>query len=139
MFSPQYGHSLKSARNIFPQAGQTMLKRSFSSRVFSCLFKVVSSVFVFSMVSFIGCMSFTSTRTFRIRSLTCASVSLSDSTVSYIMSKRSLLLSNTWVSVVVWFFTSDSILFRNVSTGLSKAIRHVIAHRMTVEVAAMER
>jgi hypothetical protein len=128
---------LKSGRSIFPQAGQTMLKRSFSSSVFNCLFKLPSSVLVISIVSFIGCMSLTSVRTLRIRSLTCASVSLSDSTVSYMRSKSSLLLSKICASVVVWFFTSDSILFRKVSTGLSKAIKHVIAHRMTVEAAEM--
>lgn len=80
-------------------------------------------------------MSLTSARTFRIRSLTCASVSLSASTVSYIRSKSSLLLSKICDSVVVWFLTSDRILFRKVSTGLSKAIRQVAAQRMAVEAA----
>ena len=130
---------MKSDRNGFPQAGQIIVKRSFSSRVFICFFKLLSSVRVFSIVSFIGCMSFTSVRMLRIRSLTCASVSLSDSTVSYIRSKSSLLLSRTCASVVVWVFASDRTLFRKASTGLSKAIRQVIAHRMAVEAPEMQR
>ena len=84
-------------------------------------------------------MSFTSARMLRIRSLTCASVSLSASTVSYIRSKSSFLLSKICDSVVVWFFTSDKILFRKVSTGLSKAIKQVAAHRITVEEAVKYR
>ena len=84
-----------------------------------------------------GCMSLTSTRTLRIMSLTCASASLFDSTVSYIRSKSSLLFSRSCVSVAVCFFASDRILFRKVSTGLSKAIAQVIPHRMTVEAADM--
>lgn len=116
-----------------------MLKRSFSSSVFICFFKVVSSVFVFSIVSFMGRMSLTSTRTFRIKSLTCASVSLSASMVSYIRSRTSLLLSMICASVVDWFLTSDSILFKKVSTGFSKATRHVIAHRMMVDAVAAQR
>jgi hypothetical protein len=128
---------LKSGRNIFPQAGQIIVKRSFSSSVFISFFKLPISVLVFSIVSFIGCMSLTSVRMLRIRSLTCASVSLSDSTVSYIRSKISLLLSRICASVVVCFFASDRTLFRKVSTGLSKAIRQVIPHRMKVEVPEM--
>ncbi len=99
------------------------------------LFKLNSSVRVFSIVSLIGCMSLTSARMLRIRSLTCASVSLSDSTVSYIRSKSSLLLSKTCASVAVWVLASDRILFRKVSTGLSKVIRQVAAHSRTVEAA----
>ena len=91
------------------------------------------SVFVFAIVSFSGCKSLTSALMFRIRSLTCASVSLSASAVSYIRSKSWLLLSEICNSVVVWFFTSDRILFRKVSTGLSKAIKQVAAYRMKVE------
>ena len=126
---------MKSARDIFPQAGQTMLKRSFSSSIFICFFKLHRSVLVTSITSFSGCMSLTSARTFRMRSLTWESVSLSASTVSYIRSKSSVLLSRIWDSVLVWFFTSDRILFRKVSTGLSKAMRQVAAQRMTVEAA----
>ena len=128
---------MKSGRSIFLQAGQTIVKRSFSSSVFICRFTLDSSVLVFSMASFIGRMSLTSTRMFRIRSLTCARVSLSDSIVSYIRSKISLLLSRICASVVVCFFASDRTLFRKVSTGLSKAIRQVIPHRMKVEVPEM--
>ena len=126
---------MKSGRSILPQDEQTMLKSNFSSSIFICFLKLPSSFFVFSIVSFRGCMSLTSARTFRIRSLTCASVSLSASTVSYIRSKSSLLLSKIWDSVVVWFLTSDRILFRKVSTGLSKVIRQVAAQRMAVEAA----
>ena len=126
---------MKSGRSIFPHAEQTIVKRSFSSSVFISRFKLLSSVLVFSIVSFIGWMSLTSARMLRIRSLTCPSVSLSDSMVSYIRSKISLLLSNICASVVVWVFASERILFRNSSTGLSTAIRHVIAHRMAVEAA----
>ena len=130
---------MKSGRNIFPQEGQTILKSSFSSNVFICFFKLLISVFVFAIISFSGCISLTSARMFRIRSLTCASVSLSASTVSYIRSKSSFLLSKICDSVVVWFFTSDKILFRKVSTGLSKAIKQVAAHRITVEEAVKYR
>jgi len=128
---------LKSGRNSFPQAGQIIVKRSFSSSAVICFFKLCNSVRVFSIVSFIGCISLTSTRMLRIRSLTCASVSLSDSTVSYIRSKSSLLLSRTCASVAVCCFASDRTLFRKVSTGLSKAIRQVIAHKMAVEAPEM--
>ena len=86
-----------------------------------------------------GCMSLTSARTLHIRSLTCPRASLSDSTVSYIRSKSSLLFSRSCVSVAVCFFASDRILFRKVSTGLSKANMQVIPHRMTVETAEMYR
>lgn len=126
---------MKSGRSIFPQAGQTAVKRSFSSSVFICRFRPVSSVRVFSIFSFIGCMSLTSARMLHMRSLTCARFSLSDSMVSYIRSKISLLLSRIFASVVVWVFASERILFRNSSTGLSTAIRQVIAHRMAVEAA----
>ena len=102
-----------------------------------CFVNLIRSVLVFSIVSFIGCMSLTSARMLRIRSLTCPSISLSDSMVSYIMSKISLLLSKICASVVVCFFASERILFRNSSTGLSKAITQVIAHSTAVEAAAM--
>lgn len=112
-----------------------MLNSSFSSNVCICFFKLCNSVLVTSITSFIGCMSLTSARTLRMRSLTCASVSLFSSMVSYIRSKTSLLLSKICASVVDWFFASESILFRNVSTGLSKVTRHVIAQRVTVAAA----
>ena len=128
---------MKSGRNSLPQAGQIIVKRSFSSSDFMCFFKLPSSVLVFSITVFSGCISLTSARTLRIMSLTCANVSLSDSIVSYIRSKISLLFSKICVSVVVCFFASDSTLFRKASTGLSKAIRQVIPHRIAVEAAEM--
>ena len=115
------------------------MKGSLSSSVFICFLRMHSSIRIFSVVSFMGCMSLTSTRTLRIRSLTCASISLSDSIVSYIASKSSLLFSMSCVSVAVCFFASDRILFRKTSTGLSKAKAQVIPQRITVEAADMYR
>ena len=135
MFSPQYGQSLKSGRSIFPQDGHTIVKSSFSSSMCICFFRLPTSLLVFSIVSFIGVMSLTSARIFRIRSLTCARISLSDSIVSYIRSNISLLLSKIWVSVWVWVFASERTLLRNSSTGLSTAMRQVMAQSATVAAA----
>ena len=115
------------------------MKGSLSSSVFICFLRMHSSIRIFSVVSFMGWMSLTSTRTLRIRSLTCASVSLSDSIVSYIASKSSLLFSMSCVSVAVCFFASDRILLRKTSTGLSKAKAHVIPHSIMVDAADMYR
>jgi len=113
------------------------VKGSLSSSVCICFLRLLISIRVFSIVSFMGCMSLVSTRTFRTRSLTCDSVSLFDSVVSYIRSKSSLLFSMSCASVAVCFFASDRILFKKVSTGLSKANAQVIPQRMTVEAADM--
>lgn len=89
------------------------------------------------MLSFRGWISLTSALTLLIKSLTLARISLSASIVSYIWSRISLLFSSSWVSTVDCSFASESILFTNVSIGLSKAVAHVIAHMITVAAAVM--
>lgn len=45
------------------------------------------------------------------------------------------MFSSSWVSTVDCSFASESILFTNVSIGLSKAVAHVIPHMITVAAA----
>jgi len=130
---------LNSGISGFPHAGQMFGNCVCSLMFLISFFRLVISVLIFSRFSFSGWISFTSTLTLYIRSLTCARVWLSSSIVSYILSSTSLLSSSSWVSTALCFFASESILFRNISTGFSKIIAHVIPHRMRVAVALIQK
>ena len=91
------------------------------------------------MVSFSGRISLTSVLTLYIMSLTCARISLFDSIVSFIESSISLFSSSNWVSTEPCVLASESIWFRNASTGFEKAIAHVMPHKMKVAVALVQK
>lgn len=130
---------LNSGSSAFPHVGQMFWNCVCSWMFLNSFFRLLISVLIFSMFSFSGWISFTSTLTLHIRSLTCAKVWLSSSIVSYILSSTSLLSSSCCVSTAPCFFASESILFRNVSTGFSKIIAHVIPHRIKVAAALIQK
>ena len=57
------------------------------------------------------------------------------STVSFMASNISLFSSSNWDSTAPCVFASESILFKKVSTGFSKAMTHVIPQRVKVAAA----
>jgi hypothetical protein len=81
----EIGASSKTDGNEFPQTWLILVKRSFSASIF--IFSNCLVLFVFYVVSFIEWISFASMRILYMKSLTSASVSLSDSSVSYVRSK----------------------------------------------------
>ena len=130
---------MNSGISAFPHAGQTFRTAGFSSIFLISFLRFVISVFILSTLSLRGSISLASILMLLIKSFTCASVSLLDSTVSYIASSTSLLFSRSCPSTSVWVLASESIWLRKASTGLSKIIMQVIPQRMNVAAAVVQR